>query len=150
MNLFDFAANNDVQISDKIQEGLRLHKLEVYNWGTFDKAAWVFAPKGETALLTGDVGSGKSTLIDALTTLFVSPRKAAYNKAADASAKERTTTSYVRGYYGQKRTYEGKGKPEALRETNQYSVLLATFKDELLSATVSMAQFFWLDRKSVV
>jgi uncharacterized protein YPO0396 len=42
--------------------GFRLDKLEVLNWGTFDGKVWTFSPQGETALLTGDVGSGKSTL----------------------------------------------------------------------------------------
>lgn len=124
--------------------GFRLYKLEVFNWGTFDDKVWSFSPHGETALLTGDVGSGKSTLVDALTTLLVSPRKVAYNKAADSSAKERSITSYVRGYFGQKKSAEGTGRqPDSLRDTNNYSVLLATFKEQGLSQYVSLAQFFW-------
>jgi len=123
--------------------GFRLYKLEVFNWGTFDDKVWTFSPHGETALLTGDVGSGKSTLVDALTTLLVSPRKVAYNKAADSSAKERSVTSYVRGYFGQKRSAEGAGQPDSLRDTNHYSVLLATFQDQGLSQHVTLAQFFW-------
>jgi len=123
--------------------GFRLAKLEVYNWGTFDGKVWTFSPQGETALLTGDVGSGKSTLVDALTTLLVSPRKVAYNKAADSSAKERSLTSYVRGYFGQKRSAEGTGQPDSLRDIHHYSVLLATFHDPGLSQFVTLAQFFW-------
>lgn len=123
--------------------GFRLHKLEVFNWGTFDNKVWTFSPHGETALLTGDVGSGKSTLVDALTTLLVSPRRVAYNKAADSSAKERSITSYIRGYFGQKRSAEGTGQPDSLRDTNHYSVLLATFNDKGLSQYVTLAQFFW-------
>jgi len=123
--------------------GFRLAKLEVYNWGTFDSKVWTFSPGGETALLTGDVGSGKSTLVDALTTLLVSPRKVAYNKAADSSAKERSVTSYVRGYFGQKRSAEGTGQPDSLRDTHHYSVILATFQDPGLSHFVTLSQFFW-------
>ena len=123
--------------------GFRLYRLEVFNWGTFDDKVWSFSPHGETALLTGDVGSGKSTLVDALTTLLISPRKVAYNKAADSSAKERSVTSYVRGYFGQKRDSEGMGQPDSLRDTNHYSVLLATFKDQDLSQYITLAQFFW-------
>ncbi|SQD08293.1 Uncharacterized protein conserved in bacteria [Fusobacterium necrophorum subsp. necrophorum] len=62
--------------------GIRLHNLEVYNWGTFHKKAWNFSLEGYTSLLTGTSGSGKSTLVDALITLLVPPRKVAYNKAA--------------------------------------------------------------------
>jgi uncharacterized protein YPO0396 len=123
--------------------GFRLSKLEVFNWGTFDGKVWTLSLGGETALLTGDVGSGKSTLVDALTTLLVSPRKVAYNKAADSSAKERSVTSYVRGYFGQKRSAEGTGQPDSLRDIHDYSVLLATFQDPGLSQFVTLAQFFW-------
>lgn len=113
------------------------------NWGTFHDRVWLFSPQGETSLLTGDVGSGKSTLVDALATLLVPPRKVAYNKAADSSAKERSVTSYVRGSFGQKRTSEGTGQPDSLRDTSRYSVLLATFENQGLSQFVTLAQFFW-------
>ena len=81
------------------QLGFRLQRLEVYNWGTFDGEVWTLDLAGATSLLTGDVGSGKSTLVDAIITLLVPPRRVTYNKAADASAKERSLNSYVRGYY---------------------------------------------------
>ena len=144
MNLFDLAngKNNDLLGSD-IVDGIRLHKLEIFNWGTFDGFVWSFNPNGNTSLLTGESGSGKSTVVDALTTLLVSPRKIAYNKAADASARERTAKSYVLGYYGRKYAFEGKGKPEALRNQNSYSVILATFEDMLADKTVTLAVFFW-------
>jgi len=123
--------------------GFRLYRLEVLNWGTFDKKVWSFSPNGETALLTGDVGSGKSTLVDALITLLMPPRKVAYNKAADASARERTLAKYIKGHYGQKRSDEGVGRPESLRDINHYTVLLATFQDPGLKQYVTLAQFFW-------
>lgn len=143
MNLFDFVDGINPTTNEEVHEGIRLHKLELYNWGTFDKAVWTFTPNGNTSLLTGESGSGKSTIVDALTTLFMSPRKIAYNKAADDSAKERTVNSYVRGYYGRKYAFEGKGKPEALREKNSYSVILATFKDMIERKTITLAMFFW-------
>jgi uncharacterized protein YPO0396 len=42
--------------------GFRLHRLEVFNWGTFDRQVWTMNLGGANALLTGDIGSGKSTL----------------------------------------------------------------------------------------
>ncbi|MCW2276949.1 ATP-binding protein [Heliophilum fasciatum] len=143
MNLFDFVDEKQGLLFDTAPQGFRLQKLEVYNWGTFDKEVWTLSPNGETALLTGDVGSGKSTLVDALTTLLVAPKKVTYNKAADSSAKERTVNSYVRGYFGQKRSEEGTGKADALRDVNNYSVLLATFQDRGLHRYVTLAQVFW-------
>jgi len=123
--------------------GFRLYKLEVLNWGTFDEKIWTFTPHGETSLLTGDVGSGKSTLVDALITLMVPPRKVAYNKAADSAARERTIATYIKGNYGQKRSDEGSGRSQSLRDVTHYSVLLATFWDSGLNRFVTIAQFFW-------
>ena len=51
--------------------GFRLARLELYNWGTFDKRVWSFEPGGHDCLLTGDAGSGKSTIVDAITTLLL-------------------------------------------------------------------------------
>jgi uncharacterized protein YPO0396 len=48
--------------------GVRLQRLEVLNWGTFDEHPWALTPNGNNTLLTGDIGSGKSTLVDAITT----------------------------------------------------------------------------------
>ena len=72
--------------------------MEVLNWGTFDTQVWRFTPGSDTALLTGDIGSGKSTIVNTLTTLLVPSHKAAYNKAAGAEARERTLRSYVEGH----------------------------------------------------
>jgi len=86
-------------INDDKLAGFRLHRFELLNWGTFDKHIWKVMPEGENALLTGDIGSGKSTVVDALTTLLVPTKKIIYNKAAGAESKERNLNSYVRGHY---------------------------------------------------
>ena len=62
---FDFADSEQ-------QVGFRLRRLEVFNWGTFHDAVWGFEINCRNALLTGDIGSGKSTLVDAVTTLLLS------------------------------------------------------------------------------
>jgi len=144
MNLFSM-----IDGEKNVPLGFRLERLEVYNWGTFDSRVWSLELNGEMSLLTGDVGSGKSTLVDALLTLLVPPRKVTYNKAADASAKERSLTSYVRGYYGQKRTENGGGRPEALRDKNKYSVILGVFADKNFGRTVTLAQVFWFPEESL-
>ena len=64
--------------------GFRLVRFEVLNWGTFHRRVWGLEHSGNNALLTGDIGSGKSTLVDALTTLLVPRGQIAYNKAAGA------------------------------------------------------------------
>src|SRR4051794_6301836 len=83
--------------------GFRLTRLEVYNWGTLHRKIWGLNCHGDNALLTGDIGSGKSTLVDAISTLLIAPQKITYNKAAGAEARERTPRTYVLGYYKSER-----------------------------------------------
>jgi len=134
----DFAASDE-------RAGFRLHRLELYNWGTFHGRVWSLLPGGDNALLTGDIGSGKSTLIDAITTLLVPPQKIAYNKAAGAELRERTLRSYVLGHYKTERGDPGlSARAVSLRDGNSYSVLLARFFNEGYGQTVTLAQVFWL------
>jgi uncharacterized protein YPO0396 len=128
-----------------VRRGFRLARVEVFNWGTFHDRAWTLELGGETALMTGDIGSGKSTLVDAITTLLVPPQKLAYNKAAGAGAHERSLRSYVLGYYKSERGDEGMGaRPVALRDQNTYSVILGCFRNDTLGQDVTLAQVFWM------
>lgn len=137
-DLIDFATDNS-------QTGFRLHKMEVLNWGTFNKNSWKIAPYGSNSLLTGDIGSGKSTLVDAITTLLVPHHKITYNKAAGAESKERTIYSYLRGEYkNEKDEFTHASKKVYLRDENTYSVLLANFQNSGYNASISIAQVFWL------
>ena len=69
--------------------GFRLHRLELLNWGTFHQEVRTFRLDGANSLLTGDIGSGKSTVVDAITTLLLPANRIEYNKAAGAQKKER-------------------------------------------------------------
>src|SRR5690606_17450772 len=100
------AGQLDFAVSDA-RAGFRLQRFDVYNWGTFDKRVWVLEPHGENSLVTGDIGSGKSTLVDALTTLLVPANRITYNKAAGADTRERTLRSYVLGHYKSERADAG-------------------------------------------
>ncbi len=132
----DFAA-------DDALSGFRLQRLEVFNWGTFDKRVWTLQLDGLNGLLTGDIGSGKSTLVDAITTLLVPAHRIAYNKAAGADSKERTLRSYVLGNYKSERNeVTGASKPVSLRDHNSYSVILGVFHNAGYDQTVSLAQVF--------
>ena len=134
----------DFSDSDELA-GFRLSRLEVFNWGTFNGKVWSFDLSGLNALLTGDIGSGKSTLVDAVTTLLVPAHKVAYNKAAGAEAKERSLRSYVMGHYKSERDDgTGSAKPVALRDRNSYSVILGQFHNAGYDQTVTLAQVFWM------
>lgn len=133
----------DLTLSES-RAGFRLSRFEVLNWGTFNRHVWSIGPEGENALLTGDIGSGKSTLVDALTTLLVPAQKITYNKAAGAEGRERSLTSYVRGHYKSEKDADSlSAKSVALRDQNSYSVLLGRFRNEGYDQCVTLAQVFW-------
>src|SRR5260370_41138081 len=118
--------------------GFRLVRFEVLNWGTFHKHVWGLDADGNNSLLTGDIGSGKSTLVDAITALLV-PR-VNFNKAAGAAAGERSTETYFFGRYKAERGEPGlSSKPISLRGPDSYSGLLARFFDEALAHDVTLA-----------
>ena len=127
------------------RSGFRLHRFEVYNWGTFHERVWHLDLGGDNGLLTGDIGSGKSTLVDGLVTLLVPPQKLAYNKAAGAESRERTPRSYVLGQYKSERGETGHGaRPIFLRNGTNYSVLLGHFYNEGYAQHVTLAQVLWM------
>ncbi len=130
--------------SDERRVGFRLQRLEVLNWGTFDRRVWSYRLDGRNGLLTGDIGSGKSTLVDAITTLLVPANRVAYNKAAGADTRERSLRSYVLGHYKSERNeLSGNARPVALRDATSYSVILGVFRNEGYDQSVTLAQVFW-------
>lgn len=132
-------------VADDTRVGFRLQRLEVLNWGTFDKRVWRYELDGRNGLLTGDIGSGKSTLVDAITTLLVPAHRVAYNKAAGADSRERSLRSYVLGHYKSERNeVTGSTRPVALRDASSYSVILGVFRNEGYDQAVTLAQVFWL------
>jgi uncharacterized protein YPO0396 len=140
---FDYA-------TDDTLAGFRLSQFEMYNWGTYDKNIVVLKLDKHNGLLTGDIGSGKSTIVDALTTLIVPHQKIVYNKAAGAEGRERTLYSYIVGEYkSQKDDAFGSAKAIALRDEKSYSVLLARFENEGFDETFTLAQFFYLSGQQV-
>ncbi|UYM05472.1 ATP-binding protein [Solicola gregarius] len=130
-------------LADDSRAGYRLQRIEVYNWGTFDQRVWRLTPDGETSLLTGDIGSGKSTLVDAVTTLLLPANKITYNKAAGAESKERTLRSYVEGHFKSERNEAtGTSRPIGLRDHRSYSVVLGVFVNAGYDEEVTLAQVF--------
>lgn len=134
---------SSVDLSANTRAGFRLDQIEIFNWGTFDKRVWQLSPHGETTLLTGDIGSGKSTLVDAVTTLLLPAHRISYNKAAGADTKERTLRSYVEGHYKSERIEAtGASRAIGLRDDRSYSVILGRFVNEGYDETVTLAQVF--------
>lgn len=141
---FEFSTND-------ARTGFRLNRLEVYNWGTFNEKVYSISPEGYNALLTGDIGSGKSTLVDALTTLIVPHHKIIYNKAAGAESRtERNLYTYIRGEHTNKKDEDtGASKAVYLRDEDKYTVLLAYFYNEGYEQHITLAQIFWLKNNKI-
>ena len=131
--------------------GFRLHKLEVYNWGTFDSTAGevhTFRPAGNTSLLIGQNGSGKSTLVDALLTLLVRPAvrslptlppaPTSRNVTNEPTSREPLAVSAETRIIGPIRSFSG---PAA--HTTQPSS--AAFTDENRSQTFTLAVLLYLN-----
>ncbi|MGE0605932.1 MAG: ATP-binding protein [Pirellulales bacterium] len=128
--------------------GYRLHRLEVYNWGTFDSTSghvYRFEPEGRTSLLVGCNGSGKSTLVDAVLTLLVPSNIRNYNVAAGAKKTERNEKSYIRGAFGRDSDDAQSTVIKYLRpQGNNLTALLAVFRDEQLDRSFTLCQVLFL------
>lgn len=141
--------------SGVIKSGFRLHSVELLNWGTFHRKIWKIEPQGNNSLLTGDVGSGKSTLVDALTCLIVPHHKISFNKAAGAERNERSLITYIKGEYKNTKNddSDSRERPVTLRydnpENKTFSVILANFTNEGYHASVCLAQVFWIENDKV-
>lgn len=144
MDELHFTANNNTS-------GFRLQYLEVLNWGTFNKNIWRIEPDGFNSLLTGDIGSGKSTLVDAVTCLLVPHQRIIFNKAAGAEGKERNLLSYVKGEYKkEKQEITNIAKKIYLRpDDNTYSVIVGNFYNAGYEECVCLAQVFWIKDNKV-
>lgn len=85
----------------------RLSRIQVHNWGTFNGYHDLPVPR-DGLILTGPSGSGKSSLLDALSAVLVPAKNRRFNAAAQDSGstdRARTILSYVRGAY--RRTTDG-------------------------------------------
>ncbi len=126
--------------------GFRLHHVEICNWGVFDKKIYCISPKGETTLLTGANGAGKTTYVEALLTLLVpEQRMRRYNQASGATTRkdERNEMSYVMGEIGMKNGGEG-ATSHYLRDNKSktQSYLLAVFFNGERYVTLAQVRWF--------
>ncbi|MBA5845550.1 ATP-binding protein [Gordonia amicalis] len=84
-----------------------LSRLQLINWGVFDGYHSIpFSSNG--SLITGSSGSGKSSLLDAISLAFLPDHRRNFNASGDATAAgsssgKRTVGKYVRGAWGERR-----------------------------------------------
>lgn len=123
----------------------RLDRIEVVNWGTFHGHHAVDVAR-QGFLLTGHSGSGKSSLVDAVTAVLTPPHRIRFNAAAaDVGARraDRTFTAYVRGAW-RRQTDEATGEvvSQYLRTGATWSGIALRFADGSGSAPVTLIKLF--------
>jgi uncharacterized protein YPO0396 len=129
--------------------GWRLARLEMANWGTFGGARMhALTPACGWGLLTGENGSGKSTVVDALRTLLVPRRllRYSFNDAAGGQKRQdRSLVSYIRGAWSASRDEaSAETATQFLRKEGEPSFLLAVFRNERTRGAVTLAQILWV------
>ncbi len=112
-------------------EQFHLSRLQVINWGVFDGYHDIAFTEGG-ALIAGASGSGKSSLLDAISLGFLPFNRRNFNASGDHSAAgsnagRRTVDKYVRGAWGE-RTDGGTSRVMYLRgEGTAWSAVAVTY-----------------------
>lgn len=127
----------------------KLHRIQSYNWGTFDKLREIeIAPEGH--LVLGPSGSGKSTLLDGHTSLLTPPKWLDFNTAARSSEKgsgDRSLATYVRGAWATQHAEEGEKVKRYLRSGTTWSALAETYRDST-GRVVVLGRILWIKGSS--
>ncbi|MGK2882408.1 MAG: ATP-binding protein [Mycobacterium sp.] len=132
-------------------EQFHLSRLQVINWGVFDGYHSIpFSDGG--ALIAGASGSGKSSLLDAISLGFLPFNRRNFNASGDntaagSSAGRRTVDKYVRGAWGQ-RSDGGTSRVMYLRgEGTAWSAVAVTYTGDT-GRTVTGLVLKWLTGES--
>ncbi|MGY4708836.1 ATP-binding protein [Mycolicibacterium sp. CBM1] len=132
-------------------EQFHLSRLQVINWGVFDGYHDIPFSEGG-ALIAGASGSGKSSLLDAISLGFLPFNRRNFNASGDNSAAgsnagRRTVDKYVRGAWGQ-RTDAGASKVMYLRgEGTAWSAVAVTYTSNT-GRTITGLVLKWLTGES--
>lgn len=109
-----------------------LSRLQVINWGVFDGYHDIRLSRTGT-LITGASGSGKSSLLDAVSLAFLSAKRRNFNASSDSTAAgsnlgRRTVDKYIRGLWGERQQPGERAKPMYLRgEGPAWSAIAVTY-----------------------
>lgn len=128
----------------------RMQKIEVLNWGTFQNH-WEIPITRQGFLITGPSGSGKSSLLDAVSSVLVPRGEIRFNAAAQAGAARgphaRSLVSYVRGAYRRATDVEtGEVVSTYLREQATYSGIKLSFSNGTDAEPIVLIKLYYLRR----
>ena len=132
-------------------EQFHLSRLQVINWGVFDGYHSIPFSSGG-ALIAGASGSGKSSLLDAISLGFLPFNRRNFNASGDntaagSSAGRRTVDKYVRGAWGQ-RSDGGTSRVMYLRgDGTAWSAVAVTYSGDT-GRTVTGLVLKWLTGES--
>lgn len=132
-------------------EQFHLSRLQVINWGVFDGYHDIPFSEGG-ALIAGASGSGKSSLLDAISLGFLPFNRRNFNASGDntaagSSAGRRTVDKYVRGAWGQ-RSDGGTSRVMYLRgDGTAWSAVAVTYSSDS-GRTVTGLVLKWLTGES--
>ncbi len=138
--------NTTIDMFDDIfaqtKDQIKLSELWVCNWGTFSGIHHININE-EGSLITGENGSGKSTIIDALMTLLIAPGKVDFNAAASQGSnnKDRSLVSYIRGSYASNMDSEGR-EDLYLRKNSVISIIKAVYTHTVSKEKVILTAIF--------
>lgn len=132
-------------------EQFHLSRLQVINWGVFDGYHSIPFSEGG-ALIAGASGSGKSSLLDAISLGFLPFNRRNFNasgdnSAAGSSAGRRTVDKYVRGAWGQ-RSDAGASKVMYLRGDGTAWAAVAVTYTSNTGRTITGLVLKWLTGES--
>ncbi|GCA98194.1 ATP-binding protein [Mycolicibacterium sp. NCC-Tsukiji] len=134
-----------------MSEQFHLSRLQIINWGVFDGYHSIpFSAGG--SLVAGGSGSGKSSLLDAISLGFLPFNRRNFNASGDntaagSSAGRRTVDKYVRGAWGQ-RSEAGTSQVMYLRgEGTTWSAVSVTYTSNT-GRTITGLVLKWLTGES--
>jgi uncharacterized protein YPO0396 len=129
----------------------RLESIELLNWGTF-QGHWSVPVARRGFLVTGPSGSGKSSLLDAVSAVLTPRGKLRFNAAANdggARGDDRSLVSYIRGAWRRSADEEtGEVASEYLRPGATHSGILLRYADGTGGRPVILAKLYHLRRGS--
>lgn len=129
----------------------RLERVELLNWGTF-RGHWTIPVARRGFLVTGPSGSGKSSLLDAVSAVLTPRGKLRFNAAANdggSRGDDRSLVSYIRGAWRRSADEEtGEVASDYLRPGATYSGVLLHYSDGTGGKPVVLVKLYHLRRGS--
>lgn len=125
-----------------------LSRLQIINWGVFDDYHTMAFTRYGT-LITGQSGTGKSSLLDAISLAFLSSARRNFNASSDTTAAgsglgKRTVDKYVRGLWGELKNPGERAKQMYLRGTGPAWSAIAITYSGTDGSTVTGLVLKWL------